>query len=150
MFLRILLISAFLFLTSILPSCAQNLAILNKKTINIEFADTLQKRQQGLMNRSKMNYNEGMVFLFEEKEAVNFWMKDMKIPLDLIFISDDKIVKIIKNVPVCQNAPCPIYPSTHKINKVIEVNAGFCEKYLVKKGQRVKIINKWIFGENNV
>jgi uncharacterized membrane protein (UPF0127 family) len=60
----------------------------SKVEVKVEIADTPEKRQVGLMFREKLEKNSGMLFVFEEEQYVNFWMKNMKIPLDIIFISE--------------------------------------------------------------
>lgn len=114
-------------------------AKVNGSKLFLEAASTPQQRQTGLMYRSSLKANAGMLFLFEEKDNVNFWMKNVKFPLDLIFIDDFKVVKLYNNVKACYTQDCPIYPSIFSVNKVIEVNAGFCAKNKIKEGQSMKI-----------
>ena len=68
-------------------------------------------------------------------------MKNVKIPLDMVFIYKDKVVKIYNMVPGCANDPCDIYPSKYKVDYVLELNGGFCLKNNIKPGQLVKLSN---------
>ena len=92
----------------------------------------------GLMFRENMGENEGMLFIFEAKEAQGFWMKNMKFPLDIIWVSAYKrIIDINENIPPCQGQICESYASRERIKYAIEVNAGFVKKNSIKKGQEV-------------
>lgn len=103
--------------------------------INIEIAETDGEREQGLMNRSFMSNNQGMLFLFDVEQPQNFWMKNTIIPLDIIYVNSKKeIVSIAENTTPFSEATIPShYPAQY----VIEVNAGFCAQYLIKAGTRV-------------
>lgn len=137
----ILAIIVALFSLSIYAENALNqyYVVINNKKIMLDIADTPASRQQGLMFVESMNEDNGMLFILDKKVFVSFWMKNMKIPLDILFISGEKIAKIYSNVPVCKNAPCDIYPSDHMVDYVLEVNAGFCDKYKIRSGQSIKL-----------
>ena len=76
--------------------------------IQAEIADTPEKRQTGLMNRTSMPMNSGMLFVFEEKAGHCFWMFSTKIPLSIAFIADDgKIVNIEEMQAGTTNNHCP-------------------------------------------
>ena len=83
--------------------------IINNYTIDVELALTNEERQKGLMGREILNDNDGMLFIFENEEIHEFWMKNMIISLDIIWInSDGEIVHIEKQVPPCEEN-CVIY-----------------------------------------
>jgi len=112
--------------------------------IAVELADTNEKRTNGLSGKSELNAESGMLFVFEKKVvAPTFWMKDMLIPLDIIWIGNGKIVKIDKNIP----APVAETPDTKLVNYspgtpidyVLEVNAGFSDKNNFKVGDSVDL-----------
>ena len=63
--------------------------IINSQKIAVEVADTLATRQKGLSGRACITPDEGMLFVFERPGRLPFWMKDMKFPLDIIWISPD-------------------------------------------------------------
>jgi len=101
------------------------------KKINIEIAEKPEEREQGLMYRKSMDEFNGMLFIFEKSEPQNFWMKNTIIPLDIIYINENKeIVTIQENtVPYSEEA----IPSYKNSMYVVEVNAGFCGKFRIKE-----------------
>lgn len=76
--------------------------------IQVEVADTPKAREVGLMNRTSMPTNSGMLFIFEQKAGHCFWMNNTKIPLSIAFITDDgKIVNIEEMQAETTNNHCP-------------------------------------------
>lgn len=118
------------------------LASINKKKVYLEVADNDYKRTKGLMNHSELNYQQGMLFIFDDINQVYFWMKNVNYPLDMVFLKNNQIVNIYSGVPTCKNQVCPLYPSVYPVNKVIELKSGFCKKYNVKIGQKVVFAQK--------
>lgn len=113
----------------------------NDKTteISVKIADEPLEREKGLMYQKALPENRGMLFVFPKEDYYSFWMKNTLIPLDIIFLNKNKnIVSIIKNVPPCKNDFCPLYQPKEKSQYVIEVNAGFCDKYNIHERTRVK------------
>lgn len=105
--------------------------------VQVEIADTVSKRTQGLMFRKNLPDNQGMLFIFEREDSYSFWMKNMQIPLDIIWIGKDKrIVAIKTNVPPCKDSCSGIMPQ-EKAQYVLEVSAGFVEKNKVRVGDKV-------------
>lgn len=109
------------------------------KKFNLEVADTSNKRQTGLMYRHSLPEDAGMLFIFYRPLKTSFWMKNVEIPLDIIFLNNDKIVKVYHNVPPCKVEPCTLYPSVDYVNSVIELNAGTCNKYDIKEGDAINV-----------
>lgn len=107
--------------------------------IKVEIADTESKRKLGLMGRKSLNTDSGMLFIFDKVEAPVFWMKDCNFPIDIIFLKNNKIVKIYNSVPPCKLDPCELYPAGELVDKALEVQSGFAKKHKVKIGQTVKI-----------
>jgi len=103
--------------------------------ITVEVADTFSVRQQGLMYRDSLGENAGMLFIMPSEQIQNFWMKNTKIPLDIIFIfSDWKIAGIIENTKPYSEENVSIDKPTRF---VLEVNAGFCKKHGIQAGDKV-------------
>ncbi len=103
--------------------------------IDLEIADTDFDRQLGLMFRKSMETNQGMLFIFPVQETLSFWMKNTYLPLDMIFVnSDKKIVTIHKNTKTLSDQS---YASTEPAQYVVEVNAGFADKYSIKVGDKI-------------
>jgi uncharacterized membrane protein (UPF0127 family) len=79
-----------------------------------------------------------MLFVFEQPDYYSFWMKDMKFPIDIIFINKNKIVDIFQDVPVPKNNNnLPTYTTGEKADKVLEINAGLSNTYKIKIGDNV-------------
>ncbi|MGD1930832.1 MAG: DUF192 domain-containing protein [Leptolyngbyaceae cyanobacterium] len=98
---------------------------LSEQTIGLEVAQTPQQQAIGLMAREALADDRGMLFPFEPARPVSFWMKNVLIPLDMVFIYDDKIVAIASDVPPCEAAPCPTYgPDGQAIDYVLELRGG--------------------------
>ena len=102
-----------------------------------------EEKRLGLPGRKSLPDKQGMLFVFDTKSYQTFWMKDMLIPIDIIWISDDIIVDISKNVPNpvpgTVQAQLPLYSSSKPANYVLEVNAGFSDKYSIKIGDKVDL-----------
>lgn len=109
--------------------------------ISAKIANTEDQRQKGLMYVTNLPENEGMVFLFDREGYYGFWMKNMHVPLDMIWVdSKEKVVDITPNATVCVRDSCPFYKPRTKASTVIEVNAGWAAKNNVKIGDQVDIL----------
>lgn len=108
-----------------------------------EVSDTALKRAKGLSCRKSLEENNGMLFIFEKPGKYSFWMAGMNFPLDIIWLSDDKVADISKNVqpPKGFKLPAIVSPST-EINKVLELSAGAAEKFNIKIGDEMKLTRR--------
>jgi uncharacterized protein len=108
----------------------------NQEKLTIEIADNEQETTQGLMYRRMMPDSCGMLFIFPNSEPRNFWMKNTYIPLDIMFLDDSKkIITIQANrTPFSEEQ----IPSFDNAKYVLEVNAGYCQRKGVVKGDLVK------------
>lgn len=102
----------------------------------VEVADTPQERAQGLMNRSSMPRNAGMIFFFEKPGSVAFWMKNTLIPLDMIFVDPSGVVKHV-HVNAIPHDETPI-PGGDGILAVLEINGGLSEVYNIGVGTQLR------------
>lgn len=103
--------------------------------IDIEIADNEAKTIQGLMYRKSMEENQGMLFIFPKAEEHSFWMKNTMISLDIIFVNTDKkIIKIHKNTTPLSTKSLP---SGGLTLYVVEVNAGYTNKYGINEGDMI-------------
>lgn len=105
------------------------------KKIDVEIAETEETRHLGLMYRENMQEDQGMLFLFPAEEYQSFYMKNTIMPLDIMFVNSKKqVVKIHKNtVPYSEKS----LPSMRPAIYVIEVVAGFADKYKIKEGSHI-------------
>jgi uncharacterized protein len=101
-------------------------------SLDIEIADDEAKREVGMMGRPTMEERQGMLFVFEEEFYASFWMRNTILSLDMIFINKQgKIITIHKNTkPFSDDS----YSATGLTLFVLEVNAGFADKYGIKEG----------------
>lgn len=105
------------------------------RQIDIEIADNDTERSKGLMYRSSMPDSVGMLFIFEVSEPQSFWMKNTLVPLDIIYVDENKqIVTIQANTKPLSEEPIPSYRSAQY---VVEVVAGFCQRYGIKEGDSI-------------
>jgi len=105
------------------------------KRFDIEIADNQEARVRGLMFRDSMPADHGMLFVFESSYVQTFWMKNTRIPLDILYFdSTYKLVSVQERVPPCRSDPCAQYPSTGPAQYVLELNSGMAEKLGAKPG----------------
>lgn len=123
--------------TQMLPISAQ--AQIGSQQIMLEVARTPQEQEIGLMNRTYLAADRGMLFAFVPPQPVSFWMKNTKIPLDIIYIREGQVKAIASAVPPCTKDPCPTYPSGVAIDQVIELRSGRAAELGLKVGNRVSI-----------
>ena len=102
----------------------------------VEVADDDAERARGLMFRDAMADDHGMVFIHDAQEPQAYWMKNTKIPLDILYFDNDrKLVAQQRNVPTCSlGDACPSYPSDAPARYVLELNAGQAEKLKLQDG----------------
>lgn len=98
------------------------------KSYTVELAETPEQHDKGLQERKELKENEGMLFVFEEDDEKNFWMKDTEIPLDLIFINEELEVTSVK-----QGTPNSLEYITGEGCYVLEVN----QESGIKKGDEL-------------
>jgi uncharacterized protein len=105
--------------------------------LKAEIANTPEKRMKGLMGVSQLEENHGMLFVFDEKGHYKFWMMNMTIPIDIIFIDDHKIVvDIWKDAQPCK-INCTSYGPQNEIMYVLETNANFTDRHDIEIGSQL-------------
>ncbi len=113
----------------------------SQKTISIrghvfkaEIVATDNDKQRGLGGRKSICTDCGMLFVFDSPNRYSFWMKDMRFALDLLWIMEDKVVFIEKNIP-------PSFPGTMNppadAEQVLELSAGAVDKFGIVVGDSV-------------
>ena len=120
-----------------LPISAQ--AIVGGRTIKLEVARTQQQQATGLMYRNNLADDRGMLFPFEPPQSVRFWMKNVRIPLDMIFLQDGEVKAIAASAPPCTTDNCPTYGPGTAVNQVIEMRGGRAAELGLKVGDKVEI-----------
>lgn len=108
--------------------------------VGVEIVDTEEDRALGLSNRRLLGDYDGMLFVFDNTTSQTFWMKDMYIDLDIVFIDAQKfIVDIKKDAQPCVESACPTIASSERYLYVLEVNSGFCDSNKVVVGDSISI-----------
>ncbi len=108
-------------------------------SIQAEVADNPDLREVGLMNRTSLPTNSGMLFIFEQKAGNCFWMKNTKLPLSIAFIADDgKIVNIEEMQADTTNNHCPKAP----IRYALEMNKGWFSERVIVPGNTIQGLPK--------
>ena len=93
-------------------------------TYRVEIADDNESRMRGLMEREHLDDDAGMLFIFDEEEKLSFWMKNTRIPLDILFFDSDGKFVSGQSMQPCTEDPCPTYASEDKARYALEVNVG--------------------------
>ena len=115
--------------------------VINNNTWNVEIAKNEQARTNGLSNRTALRVKNGLLFAFDKMSLQAFWMKDMLIPLDMIFFDANwKIVEIDSNLSTSSFPK--IFGSTVKSQYVLEINANEAISYGLKVNDQAIFINK--------
>ena len=102
--------------------CSVNVGNKNAKELSLEIANNEQKRSYGLMNRKDINSNSGMLFIWENRQIRNFWMKNTHFNLDIFFLNNQgKIIEIYKNAKAFDETNIK---SQNEVNFVVELKSG--------------------------
>ena len=109
---------------------------ISGKKFVANLALTREEQRKGLGGRDRLCGRCAMLFDFKDKNKYSFWMKDMKFDLDIIWISDGRIVYIKKNFS--RHSPETIAPDSYA-DKVLEINSGISSKFGFEIGDAVKI-----------
>ncbi|WP_096667041.1 DUF192 domain-containing protein [Dolichospermum compactum] len=107
--------------------------------IQLEVARTQLQQQMGLMYRKALPDNQGMLFLFPNAQPVQFWMKNVPVALDMVFLRKGVVQYIQASAPPCDIEPCPTYGPNVLIDQVIELRSGRAKELGLKKGDQIKI-----------
>ena len=130
------ILSLLLFSCSVDNKSENTIIHIGNKSSEVELADTPEKMQQGLMNRTFLEENHGMLFVFDKEQHINFWMKDTGIPLTIAFIKKSgQITEIYDLEPYSLK----MVWSSHPVMYALEVNRGYFKKNDIKVGDAVKI-----------
>lgn len=117
------------------PSAHAN---INNKKISLTIADSEKERMKGLSGKKSLDADDGMLFLFEQKDKYSFWMKNMNFPIDIIYLDGDRVVDVKNSVPPAKEGETPvIYTPSQPANRVLEVAAGFAKANNIQPGSQI-------------
>ena len=106
--------------------------------VRVEIADAPDEQAMGLMNRTALGENRGMLFVFPSEEQRSFWMKNTLIPLSIAYIDAEARIVDIQDMKALDDDP-PHYVSAEPALHALEVNKGFFDERGVKVGDRVRL-----------
>ena len=109
-----------------------------KVEVRVEIADDLYEQARGLMYRTALGENRGMLFVYPDERELSFWMKNTLIPLSIAYIdSEGRIIDILDMKPLDDRPPH--YVSSEPVQYALEVNKGFFDKKGVKLGDHAEL-----------
>lgn len=106
---------------------------IEDERIIIELAETNKEMERGLMFRKNLCESCGMLFIFEDNKERTFWMKNVLIPLDIIFINSNLEIVKISHAEPCEEEPCRSYSSNEEVKYVLEVNVNRFNEEIIGK-----------------
>jgi len=121
--------------------------ILDDKILEVQIADSDSLRVRGLMFQDELPYNEGMLFVFDESGTRPMWMLNMQFNLDVIWFDENaNVVAIEKNVPQCKTTIEVVACRENAVSGdnakyVLEVSAGFVDKFDITENSKLEIIS---------
>ncbi|MCG6896212.1 MAG: DUF192 domain-containing protein [Thiocapsa sp.] len=122
-----------------LPISAE--AEIGGQTILLEVPRTAEERALGLMFRQPLANDRGMLFSNHPARPVRMWMKNVPVPLDMVFIHEGRVVGLLEQVPPCAETPCPIYGlGTRPVDHVLELRGGRIAELGLQPGDPIRIV----------
>lgn len=112
------------------------------EVVDAEVADSHRERMLGLMHRTSLGADAGMLFVFEAKTSGGFWMKNTLVPLSIAYMGrkgDTYEVLAILDMEPCRADPCPNYPPGRPYDATLEVNQGWFATHGVEVGDKAVI-----------
>ena len=104
--------------------------------VEVEIADDYAERQRGLMERTELAENAGMLFVFDREQQLSFWMRNTLIPLSIAYIdAEERIIDIQDMQPLDETS----HPSAEPAMYALEVNQGFFDEHGVGVGNEVEL-----------
>jgi len=139
---RVLHVVAALALILSLPACGARgpYVELGGHRYTVEIVEDDASRAKGLMDRTQMDEDHGMLFVFQDDAPRSFWMKNTKIPLDMLFFdANRKLLSVQHDAQPCVADPCRGYTSGAPARYVLELNAGQARAIGVRPGDEIVI-----------
>jgi uncharacterized membrane protein (UPF0127 family) len=124
--------------TSDLPTVTINASGGKKVEVRVEIADGPFEQQRGLMYRTSLGEDRGMLFVYRREQPLSFWMKNTRIPLSIAYIDSKGRITDILDMKPLDDKP-PHYVSSGPVQFALEVNQGFFDEHGVKVGDRARL-----------
>lgn len=130
--------------TVFLGACTQPTRViqvtLHHRSFSVELSTDDKARERGLMMRTSLAPDHGMLFVFPHAGPQGFWMKNTLIPLDIAYFDEQRrLVSVQQKVPPCKADPCPLYPSAGPARYVLELAAGTAASMGLQIGDELDI-----------
>lgn len=124
-----------------------------KLAVELEVATLPEQRRKGLMGRTELAPDNGMLFLYNtpREPGHGFWMYRTQIPLDIAYLDDSGVIRAIRQMPPCpssRSSECPSYPAGVAFSAALEMNQGFFEREGVQVGDRLETDAEHCHAEN--
>jgi hypothetical protein len=121
------------------PLPTGKIILTDRVTVTVELARSQVEKSRGLSGRMDLKPGQGMLFVYDLPQPIGIWMKDMRFPLDIIWVREGKIVHIEKNAPpLSSGSPEKVYTATADL--VLEVPAGFATKEKIRVGDSARMV----------
>jgi hypothetical protein len=112
---------------------------MNGARVHVELALTSDQQQLGLSGRGSLGADQGMLFIFPSAQLRSFWMKQMSFPIDIVWISQRRVIDLTRNAPVPESGkPLPLYRPDAPVDTVLEVPAGFSMTHNIRPGTEIR------------
>lgn len=116
---------------------------IGKTIFTVDVAVTEAQKEQGLGGRDSLAKGTGMLFPYDHKEQYEYWMRNMKFPLDFIWIDGNVVADLTPNVPPPRDGERPIIVKPLvPVDKVLEIAAGEAEKFGIRVGDAVQFLDR--------
>jgi uncharacterized membrane protein (UPF0127 family) len=106
--------------------------------VRVEIADNTSERAKGLMNRTALPKDQGMLFVFDSEQELSFWMSNTLIPLSIAYMDSEGRIVDIQDMEPLDDEP-PHYVSAEPAQYALEVNQGFFEERGVEVGDTAEL-----------
>ncbi len=128
-----------------IPTLGQQLPItatikIGGQLLRLEVASTPQEQATGLMYRSDLPDDRGMIFPMQPPRPAQFWMKNVPVALDMVFLYKGKIIAIVPQAPPCKTQECPVYGTQDLVDHVLELRSGRAKELGLKIGDEATIV----------
>ncbi len=111
-----------------------------KVPLTVEIARTQEQHSRGLMERTSLASDHGMLFVFDAPEELSFWMKNTKIPLEVLYFDAQGTFVFMQSMVPCVSDRCLSYPSYGLSQYALEVNSGFTATHDIGAGWRIDYV----------
>lgn len=129
-------------LALVLGACASEPKVkIGGHTVTVEVVTRPEDQALGLMFRDQMPLDHGMLFIYSSESMLSFWMKNTRIPLDILYFNAElELITLIHEAQPCRTPKCPSYPSQAPARYVLEVNGGLAREWQLALGDRLVLM----------